>query len=109
MAFDNLLNDFTAAMTRLDNGKFIRIDSTVDEPYYLNIKSNVRQTGNSDYLVQFQQYKNTASGDDSLLQCHMVIKADLKNFTQAEIQTMLGDLFIFAGPTYLTKLLRGER
>lgn len=93
-------------------GKWIESSSTVDEPTYLNVKSDIRPNGISNYLVQIQDYDNgTEPVSDTLLQVHVVIKGDTSRLTAGAIASKIANIEEFltaSSNANLTRMLRGE-
>lgn len=114
MAFDDWTQSSTSELYRkIDYGKFILDTSTPDEPVVLTMRSNVRQNGDSDYVVKEEVFKNsTLPGkvEDEKLQVYTVIRCPLKYFTEAEILASITSVHSFLTQAgHLGRLLKGER
>jgi len=97
---------------RLDIGRWIRSDSTVDQPIVLSAKSTVNPDGISDFVLRVDQSVNspTLGLPDSKLSVYLVCRYDTKTFHQGFISA--AELMIHDAITrtnYLQRLMRGER
>jgi len=111
MAFPLSLVIGTQTFEQLSDGRYIDAASTADEPCYLSIDNTVNPDGVSSYVIKLTKNKNSpiSGGADNVLQVHTVVKAPLKSFTQAEIESANTVLKTFLTTANFTKLLRGER
>lgn len=100
---------------RIEPGLFVLSSSTADEPSYMTVKSNVRNSGKaSDYLIRFDRHKNVAGAaigsSDAQLTSYLVIRCDFGYFTVADVKDQLSLLGNWAyNSGQLDKVLRGER
>lgn len=104
--------------TEISPGRYLNEASTVTEPDTLWIDSTVKPDSISSYVVKrtfAQDSGNTIIGNtmtvaDDILQVHLVIKGDLRVFSQAQITDVISEVTEFCTNfTNLQKLLRGER
>jgi len=111
MAFPASLTIGTETFERLSDGLWILSTSTADQPVYFKIENTINPDSSSSYLVKTTTNQNStvAGQPDSILSNHMVIKAPLKVFTEAEILAHHNRINTFMSAANLTKLLRGER
>lgn len=97
---------------RLETGKFIEEGTTIVQPWWLNIKSNARPQGISDFLIQSVLHQNSLvdGQPDDVLTVHMVVKGDLNRFSEAQIVSSANVVYnAFMDVGRRPKILRGER
>lgn len=111
MAFNSTLTIGTNTYERLDTGRYINVASTADQPILLTLKSTIDPNATSNYLVRFEQMKNSSvpGAEDDKLSVHMVIKLPLKAFNQTDVENYISQVNSFLTSANLTKLMRGER
>lgn len=107
--FNDSLTIVSAGYERLGPGKWIKSDTTIDEPQYFILKANPKPSGPSDFLIRCERTKNSPTGGaDSVASVHLVLKGDFKMFTQVELEALRDQVVTFCDSGNLTKLFRGE-
>lgn len=114
-----VFNSFTHAS--VGPGRYIRTDSTMDQPIYLTLFStpNRNPGSNSTYKVRWERHKNVViagvtNPEDDPLVIDLNIKNRARSYTDTEVQAaIINATVLFTNATdglaNLTKFLRGER
>lgn len=110
----SLANTITVApitFEKVTEGKYINAATSLDQPQYLEIKSQVAGDKQTSVVVKNQININNpvSGGSDLKLSVHTVIAFD-PGFTVAQIDAALDTLAAFLNDNdRLTRMLRGER
>lgn len=82
------LNTIVNNYDRVEEGKYLKQGTTLDQPVYLSIDRTIQPDGSSSFVVKFTQAKNVVVNgiktDDDVLQCHVVFRVPHRSFTDAE-------------------------
>lgn len=105
------LNSVAYNYDRIDDGLYLRRDTTLDQPVYLDIQRTIVPTAVSSYVVKLRQSKNVVGFADDVLQVHTVMKVPHRSFTDAETKTLWTHLnsIMFNDTGMFTKLISGQR
>lgn len=109
--FNNTLTIGSTSFERLNTGRWIDGSSTGDEPRFFILKSRIKDTGDSEFLVRYERSENAAvpTSPDKRLIVHVSIKGDIKTFTSTDVIQALATVNTFASSeANLLRLMRGE-
>lgn len=113
MALGDSITVGSSTMARLRDGFYIDESTTIDEPRTLEVKSTVKADADSSYLVKFARSANNGglgvNLPDKVLSTHIVIKGDIKHWSESQINDEVAALNTFlTTPGVMTRILRGE-
>jgi hypothetical protein len=94
---------------RVGEGNFIYESSSLDEPNILSIKSDLKETGTSSFVIERSFSVNSVDGPDKTLRVYTVVRGDFNIFTNAQVMGLHDDVAAMFDDAHLTRIRRGER
>lgn len=114
MAFPDPIIVGSKSFNKIRDGFYMLSTASADQPNSLSIKSNIRASGVSDFVIRRDIALNTVGmgglpSPDSVLQVYSVFRYDLKDWTPATVLGTYADLSTFMNATdSMSRLLQGQ-
>jgi hypothetical protein len=95
---------------RLDDGLYTSVNSTTTDYKRFSIKSTLKSTGLSDFVVKLDGMKSIEDGPDAPLTAYLVIRGNMDEWDAQDVRWYCSNLNAFLQNTdNVERILRGER
>lgn len=98
------------SFSQINFGSYIDQASTIDEKQTLTIKSTLKPTGTSSFVVRFDKSQNSsvAGAPDDVQTVYVVSRGDFRVYTPADYRAMVAQLNAVMSEANIIRLFRGE-